>query len=645
MNSEIIWQPSPEYIEDSNVIRLMQKAGVESYEYLHAWSIKDLKVFWDMVVQDLDIRFFKPYLQTLDQSGGLAWTKWFVGGTTNIVLNCIDKNLPAKADKVALYWDGEDGASRSLTYAELNKQVCQFANFLKKRRVKQGDAVGIYMPMVPEVVVAMFACFKIGAVVVPVFSAFGPEALSVRLNDANAKVLVTADGGFRRGKIFDIKSSADLALQSSPSVHTLVMYQHTQQEVPWQQGRDFYWHDALDLQNHDCKTEELPSEAASLVLYTSGTTGKPKGCVHTHAGCLATIGKELAYAFDVKENSRFFWYTDIGWMMGPWEFIGVLMQGGSFLLVEGAPDYPDPSRIWQLVEKYQLDTLGISPTAVRLLKKTGDAWLSKANLSSLKFLASTGEPWDPETYTWFFEKVGKGKCPIINISGGTEIIGCLLSPLPLTELKVCSLRGPGLGVDLDIFDEEGKSMQGGIGHLVVKQPLPSMTKGFLHDRERYLETYFSKFPHVWYHGDWAKKDEDGFWSLHGRSDDTIKVAGKRTGPAEIEAALLHDVRVAEAAAIGVPHEVKGESVVCFVVMKTGRVQENESLRQELSEQVVKALGKTLKPEKVFFVDALPKTRSAKIVRGAIRKKYLGEEIKDLSSIENTKTLDEITQAR
>jgi len=340
----------------------------------------------------------------------------------------------------------------------------------------------------------------------------------------------------------------------------------------------------------------------------------------------------------------FFWLTDIGWMMGPWEVIGVQFHYGTYLFFEGVPNYPEPDRLWKLVENHKITILGISPTAIRLLMTYGDEWVEKHDLSSLRILGSTGEPWDPHSYMWYFEKVGKKRCPIINISGGTEIVGCLLSPLPICSLKPCTLRGPGLGMDIDVFDDEGKPIRGGIGHLVCKKPAPSMTKGFLKDPQRYLDTYFSRFgENIWYHGDWAHIDEDGFWFLHGRSDDTIKVAGKRTGPAEIESALNEHPAVQESVAIGVPDEIKGEAVVCFVVLAPG-YEPSEELREELKVQVVKHLGKTLKPKELKFVKALPKTRSAKIVRGAIRRKYLGQDPGDLSSVENPEAIEEISKA-
>jgi acetyl-CoA synthetase len=358
---------------------------------------------------------------------------------------------------------------------------------------------------------------------------------------------------------------------------------------------------------------------------------------------MAQMAKEIGYYFDLQPEDLFFWVTDIGWMMGPWEIIGVQFFGGAYVIFEGAPNHPRPDRLWDMVERHRVTTLGISPTAIRMFMTHGDKWPERHNLSSLRILGSTGEPWDPDSYMWYFRVIGGGRCPIINISGGTEIVGCLLSPMPITSLKPCTLRGPGLGMDIDVFDDQGRPLRGGIGHLVCKKPAPSMTKGFLNDPQRYMETYFSRWPHVWYHGDWAEVDEDGFWFLHGRSDDTIKIAGKRTGPAEVEAALIEHPAVSEAAAIGVPHDIKGEAIVCFAVLKPG-FQPTEKLRNELKAQVVKHLGKTLRPKEIKFVSALPKTRSAKIVRGVIRRKYLGQEVGDVASVENPEAIEAISRA-
>ncbi|MBI4835498.1 MAG: acetate--CoA ligase [Planctomycetes bacterium] len=648
--NDIIWKPYGDYQTKSNITRFMQKYNIKTYDELIKKSTTDIEWFWDAALKNLNMKWIKPYSKILDQSKGFPWAKWFIDGKINIVDNCIDRHLPKLAEKLAFIWEGDDGSVKKITYSELNKNVCKASNALKSLGIKKGDKIGIYMPMIPEIVYAFFACLKIGAVAIPVFSGFGSMALSDRLSDAGAKLLFTADGGYRRGKPVEIKKEADIALEKAPSVKNVIVARHTKQKVGMKQGRDFYWDEIADKQSEKCPTEVMEAEDYSIIIYTSGTTGKPKGTVHTHAGAMAQMAKELGYYFDVKPDDTFFWVTDIGWMMGPWEMIGVSFFGATFVVFEGAPNYPNPDRLWEMIERHKINSLGISPTAIRLLITYGDQWVDKYPMNTLRILGSTGEPWDPESYMWFFEKVGRKRCPIINISGGTEIVGCLLSPLPITELKPCTLRGPGLGMDIDVFDDNGKPIRGGIGHLVCKKPAPSMTKGFLNDPQRYLDTYFSKWKdnpqlagQVWYHGDWAKVDEDGFWFLYGRSDDTIKVAGKRTGPAEIEAALIEHEAVAEAAAIGVPHDIKGEGVVCFVVLNPS-YKADEKLREELKAQVVKHLGKTLKPEALKFVKGLPKTRSAKIVRGVIKKKYLGENLGDISSVENHDMIEEITRA-
>lgn len=640
---DIIWTPSDDVVRNANVTRFMRKHGLKSYEELHAWSVADISRFWDAALKDLGVEWYQPYSQVVDTSRGIQWAKWFVGGKLNIVHNCIDRRAQRTPNALAVIWEGEDGAQRKVTYAELNRDICKLANALKSLGLKKGDTAGIYMPMTYEIVVAFYACLKLGLILIPIFSGFGAASVTSRLANAEAKVLFTADGSLRRGNPVHIKEEADKALAEVPSCKHVIVLKRLGNQIPWANGRDLWLHEIVANQSDTCATEQLDSEDFAMILYTSGTTGKPKGAVHTHGGALAQIAKELGYAFDVKPSDRFFWVTDIGWMMGPWMLIGVHCHGGSTMIFEGAPNYPQPDRLWDMIERHRLTHLGISPTAIRVLIRSGDEWVTKHDLSSLRILGSTGEPWDPESYMWFFEKVGKKRIPIINISGGTEIVGCFLSPLPITPLKVCSLRGPGLGMDVDVFDENAKPVRGQMGHLVCKQPAPSMTRGFWKDPQRYIETYWSRWENVWFHGDWALVDEDGFWSLHGRSDDVIKVSGRRTGPAEIEAALIEHPAVSEAAAIGVPDEIKGEDVVCFVVLKPQQTP-SDALRDELKNQVAKILGKTLRPKDLRFVTELPKTRSAKIVRRAIRAAYLGEDLGDLSSVENPKAVDEIKRA-
>lgn len=641
MTDPIIWRPYGDYLEKSNITRFMRKHGIKDYDDLVRRSTSDIEWFWDAALKDLGIEWYQPYTKVVE--GGMPWAKWFTGGKLNLIHNVLDRHVPSRASKTALIWESDDGKSRTLSYGEMNAAVTRAASALKSLGVGKGDRIGLYMPMIPEMVVAFLATLKIGAVIVPVFSGFGAQALAARLRDAEAKVLFTADASLRRGKTVEIKKSADEAVREVPSIRHVVVARRTGDDVPMRLDRDLSWDDFMARGSAPVETERTDAEDVSLVIYTSGTTGRPKGTVHTHAGCQAQMAKELGYSFDVKPNDVFFWVTDIGWMMGPWEILGVMTFGATVVIFEGAPDWPQADRLWEIVENHRITHLGISPTAVRLLIKAGVEWTKRHDLTSLRYLGSTGETWDPESYAWFFEHIGGKRCPIINISGGTEIVGCHLAPLPITALKPCTLRGPGLGMDVDVWNEEGRSVRGEVGYLVCKKPAPSMTKGFLNDPERYLETYFSKWPGVWNHGDWAFVDGDGYWFLRGRADDTIKVAGRRTGPAEIEAVLMEHPAVSEAAVIGVPHEVKGEEVVGFVVLKPSHAP-GERLRQELKDQVVKGMGKTLTPKDIRFVKMLPKTRSAKIVRGAIKKKFLGLPLGDVSSVENADALEEIARS-
>jgi acetyl-CoA synthetase len=651
--SEIIWQPQGDYLK-CRVVDFMKKVGVRDWQELIKKSGEDTQWFWQHALEYMGFQWSKKYDKLLDESAGFPWAKWFVNGKLNAAYNCLDWHLEAgkKAgartsvgkDHPAIIWEGEGRDPRKLTYGQLNDMAGRVAALLKKFNVKPGDAVGIYMPMVPEVVAVLFGCLKYGAVAVPVFSGYGAQALISRLEDAKARVLFTSDVGRRKGKMINIKRDADEAAAALPGLEHIVVLKHSDTHVPWDEKRNVWFDQAINACEPLATNTDLDAEHPSMYLYTSGTTGRPKGTVHTHAGSLAQIAKELGFGFDVQPEEVFFWVTDIGWMMGPWEMMGVTFWGGTMVIFEGAPNYPHPDRLWEIVEKHKVTTLGISPTAIRVLKAEGETWVEKHNLSSLRLLGSTGEPWDQESYMWFFEQVGGKRCPIINISGGTEIVGCMLMPLPVMPLKPCSLGAPGLGMNVDVFDESGKSLHNSIGHLVCKKPAPSMTKGFLGDPERYLDTYFAKFPGVWYHGDWAKVDDDGLWYLFGRSDDTIKVSGKRVGPGEVESILIEHPQVAEAAVIGVPHEIKGEGLVCFVVLMP-ESQMHEQFEAELKAMVGHRLGAVLRPERICHVPALPKTRSGKIVRGSIKRRYLGQPLGDTSSIENPDALEHISETQ
>ena len=657
--SETVWTPTPELIEQANVTRLMRKLGVEldpqdvrATEAAARAFVRrtqtDVRWFWEAALRDMEIEFNAPYSALLDTSKGHAFADWFVGGELNLVHNCVDRHAQgARADKLALIAETEDGQVRRFSYRQLADRVGRLGNALRALGVGRGDRVACYMPMVAEVVFAMLATQKVGAIFIPIFSGYAPPAVRERLEEAGVKLVFTADGSMRRGQGFGLKEQLDQAIEGLDCVAHTVVYRRVGDplECPMQAGRDLEWEALLSGQSAQCPTEVVPAMEPALMLFTSGTTGKPKGTVHTHGGCLAQMGKELLYNFDLKDTDVFWWFSDIGWMMGPWEIIGCFTHGGTIVVFEGAPNFPEPDRLWDTVERHGVTTLGISPTAVRMLMRAGDSWVDKHPMQSLRLLGSTGEPWDPESYRWYFERVGRGRCPIINISGGTDIAGCFMAPLPIIPLKPISLQSPGLGMDIDVFDEDGQSLVGEVGYLVCKQPAPSMTRGLWNNRDKYLETYWSKFPEVWNHGDWAMVDAEGFWFLFGRADDTMKIAGRRVGPGEIEAALIDHPAVSEAAAVGVPDELKGTEVVCFVVLHS-HARESEELRMELSGAVVSALGKVDRPKAVLFVDDLPKTRSAKILRRLVQRRYLGEtDLGDVSSVQNPEALEAIGSAR
>lgn len=638
--SDIAWRPTPAVVAHSNVKRFMDRQGIADYEALVKRSTEDIAWFWAAVEKELDIQWFEPYERVLDSSRGVAWTTWFVGGKLNLAYQCVDYQAQKTPQRTALIGEREDGTVRTLSYAELQTEVDRLCHALKKLGINEGDRVGIYMPMVLENAVALLAVAKVGAVFSPIFSGFAAQAVASRLNDCQAKLLITADGFWRKGQVVPMKQVADEAVAGCPSVeHTLVL-NNAGQSVPWNASTDRWWHElANDVAPF--QAQPLDAEAPLMVAYTSGTSGKPKGAVHVHGGFLVKVAQEVMHQVDLHAGQDvLFWLTDMGWIMGPWEVVGGLALGGTVLLYEGAPDYPDPSRLWQLVERHSISILGVSPTLIRALTRYGSEPLEQHDLSSVRIIGSTGEPWNPEPYRWCLEHVGGGRAPIINLSGGTEVGACFLSPLPITPLKSCALVGPALGMDVDVFDAAGHPVRGEVGELVCKQPWPSMTRGVWRDPERYLDTYWSRFKDVWVHGDWASIDEDGCWFLHGRSDDTINVAGKRVGPAEFESALVAHPAVVEAAAVGVPHRLKGEVVWCYVVLAPQHVP-SEVLRQALVDNVVGILGKAFRPGKVQFVSELPRTRSAKIVRRAVRAAALDTAFDDLSALENPQALDAI----
>lgn len=620
----------------------MDKLGISDYRELVRRSIEDVEWFWKIAVEELKVEWFKPYEKVLDTSEGIEWAKWFINGKLNVTYNAVDRHADSwRKDKVAFIWSGEDSYVRKYTYKDVSFEVDAFANALKELDVRKGDVVAMYIPMLPETVFALFATLKIGAIAAPIFSGFGPSAVAIRLKDAGAKVLVTADGYYRRGKPIKLKEMADEAVEKSGVVENEVVCKRLGIKVPWFE-RDVWWHEAISWNPAKCQNEPMDADDPALLLYTSGTTGRPKGAVISHAGALLQSSKEIYFNLDLKDDDVFLWITDIGWMMGPWQIIGVQHLGGTHLIFEGALDYPQPNRLWRIIEDFKVSILGGSATAFRMLKKYGDEWAKAHDLSSLRMLGNTGEPIDPDTWEWIMS-IGGWRCPMINLSGGTEIFGCFLLPSPIVPLKPSTLHGPGLGMDVDVFDEEGKPVRGEVGYLVCKKPAPSMTRGFWKDPARYLETYWSKWPNVWYHGDWASVDEDGFWFLHGRADDVIKVAGKRVGPAEVESILNEHPAVYESACIGLPHELKGEEIACFIVLKPGYAV-SEELEGQLKGMVVEQLGKPFEPKYIKFVADLPRTRSGKIMRRLVKAVVLGKELGDTSALENPEALNEVLKA-
>lgn len=639
--SEIVWQPTREFINKTNVKQFMDRNSINTYEDLISRSTSDIEWFWDAVCNDLNFKWDMPYEKVLDTKDGIAWAKWFIGGKINLAVNCVDRHKDK--GKLAFIWEGEDGAIVKISYRELYDKVVRVSSSLAELGIKKGDRIGLFMPMIPEAVVAMLAIARIGAIYTPIFSGYGAQAVATRLADCEAKAVFTSDGFFRRGNKIDLKKVCDEAVAMCPSIKHVIVAKRLGTQFT-KQPKDIDWNDFISKGRNDFPPAIVDSEDPFLLIYTSGTTGKPKGSVHVHGGFLVKITEEVAYQTDFRNGDILFWVTDMGWIMAPWEIVGGMALGGTLFFYEGAIDFPKPDRLWDMIERHKVTTLGISPTAIRALMKFGEDKVRKHNLSSIRIIGSTGETWNPESYMWCFNNVGGGRAPIINLSGGTEVGACFLSPHPIKELKVCTLQGPSLGMDVDVVDQNGKSIRGGVGELVCRKPWPGMTRGIWKDPQRYIETYWSRFKDAWFHGDFASVDKDGFWFLHGRSDDTIKVAGKRVGPAEVESALAYHKAVLESAAVGVPNELKGESVVCFIVLRPGN-QPSDQLREELKEKVIEHLGKTVKPEAIKFVKQLPKTRNAKILRRVIRAKYLGlKELGDLSNLENMDAVEEIGRA-
>ena len=636
------WTPPEGAWVTSNVGRFGVQHGLADLDQLRTRSIEEPDWFWDAVVRFLGIPFPQPYERVLDTSKGIPWATWFAGGRTNLALACCDRWADATPDAEALVWEGEEGDVRTWTYRELRAEADGLAALLRDRGVGDGHTVGIFLPMVPETVAAVLAVAKLGAVFVPIFSGYGADAVRVRLDDADAVALITADGFPRRGRTVPMLDTAREAVDGLRRLHTVVVVERSggasfaADEVPWPGPAA-----------EPFPTAEVDSEHHLFYAYTSGTTGRPKGVVHVHAGWTVKVAEEGAFQTDVRQGDRVFWLTDLGWIMGPWLLTAALANGATMLVYDGAPDSPGPDRLWAFLERHRATHCGISPTLVRALRTRGDELVTEHDLSSLRILASTGEPWNEDPWRWYSDVVGGGRCPVINISGGTEVGACFLSPHPVEPISPMSLGGPSLGMAVDVYDDEGRPVRGQVGELVCTAPWPGMTRGLYRDPQRYLDTYWSRWPDVWVHGDWASVEDVGGreeWFLHGRSDDTIKIAGKRLGPAEVETALVSHPAVMEAAAIGMPDEVKGEQLWGYVVLTPGATPSDE-LRSELVAVVAEQLGPSFRPAAIRFTDALPKTRSAKVLRRAVKAVATGSEPGDLSSLEDPASLDAVREAR
>jgi acetyl-CoA synthetase len=620
--TDVVWRPDEETIERANATRLVRRSGAASWAELQRRSWQEPAWFWPLCVEDLGLEFATPWEQVVDDSRGPQWATWFVGSTVSIAHNCVHRWAERRPDAPAAIGLGEDGSRRVTTFAELSRDVTRLAERLAELGVEPGDRVGIFLPMSPDVAVASHAIAHIGAIQVPIFSGFAAPAVAQRLEASEAKVVITQEESSRRGKAVPMLAILREAMALAGSTAEVVL-------APYE----------LDTQPGTLPALQVGSEHPYLLTYPSGTTGRPKGVVHVQGGFLVSIAREVAYQADVHEGDVVHFATDMGWIMGPWTVVGVGALGGTIVFAEGAPDWPTSQRIWETVERERVTALGISPTLTRALLPHGDP---TSDLSSLRTFVTTGEPWNPDPYRWLFENVGGSRIPIINCTGGTEVGACFLSPTPIAPIKACSVGGPALGMAMDVVADDGTSLvgTGEVGELVCRAPFPGMTRGFWRDPEKFIETYWSRIPDVWVHGDWASVDADGFWFLHGRSDDTMNIAGKRIGPAELESAAVGHPAVREAAAIGVPHEVKGETAWIFCCLLPGA----EATAAEVAAHVADELGKAFKPDRVFFVDALPKTRSAKIVRRAVKATALGTDPGDLSSLENPESLESIGAA-
>lgn len=643
MQRSLAWEPYGEYLDSSRVRDFMDRHAIQTWQELIARSQLDIGWFWDAAIQHLGVEWTEPYKAVFDDSDGMPWTRWFPGATLNVTQNCIDRHIrDQRGADCALIWESDSGESLVLTYQELYDDVCAAAAAMRGMGIASGDVIGLCAPVSPEAVTVMFAAMKIGAVCMQIAARSVPQDVVESLNRGRARLLFMNDSYPRGGRWFDCSPTYRAVRQDVPSLTGVVLIQRRNASAK-ETVNSLLWSDFISTgrSRTPCATVPVDAEHPNLILFSSGTTGKSKAIVHTHAGSLAQVIKEVGYAFDCRSEDRFSWFTNFGWMMAPWELIGVLFFGGTVVLYEGTHVHPTPHRVFELIEKHQVSIFGFVPTAIRQLAALG-ADFSSHDRSSLRILGSTGEILDNRAWWWYFNTFGEGRCPIMNISGGTEVIGCLLSPLPVMPLQPSSVGGAGLGMDLAIVNDEGEPVREGPGNLACRQPFPSMTRGFLGERERYLETYFPHGPDLWVHADRVEVDEHGQWYIFGRSDDLIIRGSINHDPGKIEQALLAysgSPKVSDAAAIGSYDAELGQRIVCFVVLERELdTVEEPAVVASLREQVGEAYDRAGRPDEIHIVDALPKNLAAKLPRGMIRRAYEGEPLGDTSKLDNPQAI-------
>ena len=647
---EKVFAPPAEFIKTARINSL------EEYRRIYDESINNNEKFWREEAEK-NIEWFAPFEKVLEWD--LPFSKWFVGGKLNVCHNCLDKHLnTGVSEKAALIWEGEPAPpnkprkERILTYRLLHSEVCRFANVLKRNGVVKGVRVIIYMPMTPEAVIAMLACCRIGAIHSVIFGGFGAQSIAERINDCQAKIVITADGGYRRGAIIQLKNNVDAALKLkddqgaliAATVEKVIIHRRAFNDVYIEEGRDIWWHQELRHVDSECHPEKLDSEDGLFILYTSGSTGKPKGIYHTSAGYLLGTQLSFKYIFDIKDTDIFWCTADVGWITGHSYIVyGPLANGATVMIYEGAPDFPEPDRFWRIIEKYGVTIFYTAPTAIRAFMKWGEHWVKKHNLSSLRLIGTVGEPINPEAWMWYNEFVGNNNCPIVDTWWQTETGAIMIAPLPgAVDTKPGSATLPFFGISAEVVDDDGKPVKANeLGNLVIRKPWPSMMRGLWGDNERFINVYWTDIPGNYFTGDGARKDNDGYFWILGRLDDVINISGHRLGTAEVESALVSHTSVAEAAAVGRPDDLKGSALVVFVTLKSG-ISPSPDLRDELKKQVVKEIGQVAKPEEIRFSEGLPKTRSGKIMRRLLKQIAAGTEIKgDMTTLEDFSVLERL----